>query len=153
MMWNLKPDERLHEWKEFREKINGLDLELAVKETNHLWSYAPFVNHYLDSLNVSEWPDPWTLLHENYYCDLAKALGMLYTLYLSSHYGKGIIDLELRTYKNPIDQDVYNCLWVNKGKYILNLEFDTVVNKTQVDENLILQNSYTVQDLQLNLYK
>lgn len=151
-MWNLKPDERLHEWKEFREKIGQLPIESAIRDTVHLWSYAPYVNHYLDGLNITEWPDPWTLLHENYYCDLAKTLGMLYTLYLSSHYEKDITQLEIKVYKNPTNGDVFNTLWVNEGKYILNLDFDTVVNKTQVDENLVLQYQYTVQDLQLNLY-
>lgn len=151
-MWNLKPDERLHEWKEFREKIGQLPIESAIQDTVHLWSYAPYVNHYLDGLNITEWPDPWTLLHENYYCDLAKTLGMLYTLYLSSHYEKDITHLEIKIYKNPTNGDVFNTLWVNEGKYILNLDFDTVVNKTQVEEILVLQYQYTVQDLKLNLY-
>ena len=109
-MWNLKPDERLHEWKEFREKIGNLTVDEAIRETIHLWSYAPFVNHYLDGLAIEEWPDPWTLLHENYYCDLAKTLGMLYTLYLSTHYGKDIAQLEIQVYKNPTNGDVFNTL-------------------------------------------
>ena len=151
-MWNLTPTERLHEWKEFRSKIGLVSVEEALQETCHLWSYAPYVAHYLDSLEISKWPDPWMLLHENYYCDLAKSLGMLYTLYLSHHYGNEITDLELRVYKNPINQDVYNTVWINQGKYILNFNFDTVVNKTQLQENLILKNSYSVQDLQLDVY-
>ena len=107
-MWNHTPTERLHEWKEFRNKISLASVDEAVQETSHLWSYAPYVAHYLDSIELSEWPDPWMLIHENYYCDLAKSLGMLYTLYLSHHYGKEITDLELRVYKNPINQEVYN---------------------------------------------
>jgi hypothetical protein len=151
-MWNHTPTERLHEWKEFRNKISLASVEEAVQETSHLWSYAPYVAHYLDSIELSKWPDPWMLLHENYYCDLAKSLGMLYTLYLCHHYGKEIVDLELRVYKNPINQDVYNTVWINKGKYILNFNFDTVVNKTQLEENLILKDSYSVADLQLDVY-
>jgi hypothetical protein len=151
-MWNHKPSDRLHEWKEFRENIGILGIDEAVSKTSHLWSYAPYVNHYLDADTTAEWPDPWTLLHENYYCDLAKALGMLYTLYLSPHYGNDIKSLEIRIYKNPTNTDVFNTVWIDDGKYILNLEFDTVVNKTQVNENLILLHCYAVEDLQLNLY-
>ena len=151
-MWNHGPSIRLHEWKEFRSQIGKLPIDEAIKQTNHLWSYAPYVNHYLDPESTDNWPDPWILLYENYYCDLAKTLGMLYTLYLSSHYGNEITDLKIQIYKNPINQDMHNTVWVNGGKYILNLEFDTVVNKTQVSENLILKHCYSVQDLQLNLY-
>jgi hypothetical protein len=151
-MWNLNPSERLHEWKEFRERINDTDLDYAVQQTNHLWCYAPYVAYYLDVDQIETWPDPWTLLHENYYCDLAKSLGMLYTLYLCRHYKNGIDDLQLRVYKNPTNQDVLNTVWVNEGKYILNLEFDTVVNKTLISENLLLTHCYSVEDLQLNLY-
>jgi len=151
-MWNHKPTDRLHEWKEFRKKISQSELELAIKETSHLWSYAPYVAHYLDPDQIESWPDPWTLLHENYYCDLAKTLGMLYTLYLSRHHGDGIQDLELRVYKNQINQDIHNTLWINQGKYILNFVFDEIVNKTHIEENLTLQYRYSIQDLKLDLY-
>lgn len=151
-MWLLDPNERLHDWKEFRKNIGEVDVEQAVKDTCHLWSYAPFVNYYLSADNTSEWPDPWTLLYENYYCDIAKTLGMLYTLYLSSHYGKNIADLEIKIFKDKDNKDVFNTLWVDQGKYILNFVYDTVVNKTLFDENLILMHRYSVKDLELDLY-
>ena len=151
-MWNNKPEERLHEWKEFREKIGQDNIDSALKETSHLWSYAPYVAHYLDSVDLDKWPDPWTLLHENHYCDLAKCLGMLYTLYLSSHFGKEIENLEIRVYKNPINQDVFNTVWVNNGKYILNFIFNEIVNKTQIDKKFVLQSRYSIEDLALDLY-
>lgn len=151
-MWNNKPDERLHEWKAFREKIGQQDINSALKETSQLWSYAPYVAHYLDSVDLEKWPDPWTLLHENHYCDLAKCLGMLYTLYLSSHFGKEIENLEIRVYKNPINQDVFNTVWVNDGKYILNFIFNEIVNKTQIDKKFVLQSRYSTKDLALDLY-
>jgi hypothetical protein len=151
-MWNLKPEERLHEWRCFRTKLGDLSVDLALKETCHLWSYAPYVTHYLLPDLKDEWPDPWTLVHENMYCDLAKALGMLYTVYLSPHYNHGITNPEIRIYKDIENHDVYNVVWTNRGKYILNLMFDTVVNKTSITENLVLKYKYTVEDLNLNLY-
>ena len=151
-MWNLPPSDRLRDWKEFRTQLSSLTLEEALTKTNHLWSYAPYVAHYLDPNLKEQFPDPWTLLHENYYCDLAKALGMLYTLYLCDHYSNSIKELELKIYKNPTNQDIFNTVWINEGKYILNLEFNTIVNNTLVDKNLILTHSFTIEDLQLNLY-
>lgn len=151
-MWNLKPHERLHEWKTFRDNIGQKSIDQAVAETGHLWSYAPYVTHYLTTESVSEWPDPWTLLHENYYCDLAKALGMFYTLALSSHMHQTIHSIEIKIYKDIKTHDILNTVWINQGKYILNLVFNTVVNKTQVDKNCILKYSYSNTDLRLDSY-
>lgn len=150
-MWNLKPEERLREWRGFRLNIGQKPLESALEDTSRLWSYAPYVTHYLSADLTEEWPDPWTLVHENYYCDLAKALGMFYTLYLSDHYNKTIDNLEIRIYKNQSTHDVLHTVWINRGKYILNLIFDTVVNKNLVDENFTLKYKYNVNDLGLDL--
>lgn len=151
-MWNLTPDERLREWRQFRIDIGKDTVESAMQRVAHLWSYAPYVTHYLVADLVTDWPDPWTLVHENTYCDLAKTLGMFYTLYLCDHYRSSIRDLEIRIYKNTDTHDVVNLVWANRGKYILNLVFDTVVNKTSVDENYVLQHRYTVENLKLDLY-
>ena len=148
-MWNLKPTERLHEWKEFRKKISELDLDVAVFETCHLWSYAHYVTHYLDPDLINEWPDPWTLVDENYYCDLAKTVGMLYTLYLCEHYNNGITNLEIKIYKNTGNQDIINTVWVNEGKYILNLIDGEVVNIKQFDKTLKLKKQFSEAQLQL----
>jgi hypothetical protein len=151
-MWNLKPEERLREWLSFRKKISSLDLDTAIAETVRLWSFAPYVTHYLAADLFDEWPDPWTLVHENMYCDLAKSLGMFYTLYLSDHYQRTITDLELGIYKNTLTHDVVNTVWVNGGKYILNLEFNTIVNKTSIDKTFVQRHRYTVENLKLNLH-
>jgi hypothetical protein len=84
-MWNLLPSERLRYWHDFRKKISKLEKDDAIKETHHLWCYAPYVTNYLTTDQIDTWPDPWELISDNYYCDLAKALAMSYTLYLTDH--------------------------------------------------------------------
>lgn len=148
-MWNLRSDQRLTEWKRFRDSLSDVDLETAVKSTSHLWSYAPFVGHYLDPSDMTEWPDPWQLLDENYYCDLAKALGMLYTLSLSAH-GENI-DLELRIGKDKNNTDI-NLVFIDQGKYVINYWHDEIVNKQQVDLGVQFKYSYTAEDLKLHTY-
>jgi hypothetical protein len=151
-MWNLRPDERLHQWRSFRLELGQTDLETAVNQTQHLWSYAPYVTHYLVDDLIQEWPDPWCLIHDNYYCDLARALGMLYTLRLCPHWPNNISSLEIRIYKDQNTHDILRTVWINQGKYILNLIYDTVVNKTSIAENLVLKHRYTEQDLNLEQY-
>lgn len=149
-MWTLKPAERLNAWRDFRVGISQQSFDEALKNTVHLWSYAPFVNYYLNPDKPEEWPDPWTILHENYYCDVAKALGMLYTIQFSTH-GQNL-EQELRIYYHEIERVYYNLVWINQGKYVLNLSYDEVVNKTHIDKNMKLKHRYTTSDLKIEQY-
>jgi len=149
-MWNLNPAQRLGEWKKFRENLSEQTLEQAIQATAHLWSYAPFVNYYLDPANTKDWPDPWLLLDENYYCDIAKSLGMLYTLALSSH-GKNI-DLELRIVKDK-DGTSSHVVYIDQGKYVINYWHDEVVNNKQVEtDGNTVKFCYTAEQLNIDKY-
>lgn len=126
-----------------------MSLDEAVKATTHLWSYAPFVGYYLDPATPNEWPNPWQLLDENYYCDLAKALGMLYTISLTSH-GKNI-DLQLQVV-HDMNNNYSHLVLIDQGKYVINYWHDEVVNKAQVDDELQLKYSYSADELKLHLF-
>ena len=141
------PYDRLRLWQDFRHRISTLTLEEAVKATEHLWSYAPYQKYYLTLDEVKNWPGPWELVFENYYCNLAICLGMLYTLYLSEHKPQ----LEIRVYIDPDSMAQYNLLFVEQGKYVLNMEHDAVLNKTQVDSSLKLKKTISIEDLGLEL--
>lgn len=141
------PYDRLRLWQDFRHQISAMTVEEAVKATEHLWSYAPYQKYYLTLDEVKNWPGPWELVFENYYCNLAICLGMLYTLYLSEHKPQ----LEIRVYIDPDSMAQYNLLFVEQGKYVLNMEHDTVVNKAHVDKTLKLKKTISIMDLGLEL--
>ena len=145
-MWNLLPHERLRTWQEFRNRISELPPEQALTELEHLWSYAPYVKNYLHYDLVNEFPGPWELIYDNYYCNLAKALGILYTLYLSGH----DVKIEIRVYIDESTMEQYNLVYVDDGKYVLNLVHDEVVNSTQVPNNLKLKKIITSTELGLD---
>ena len=148
-MWNLLPHERLRSWQEFRNRISELPIANALNEIEHLWSYAPYVNHYLHYDLVEEFPGPWELIYDNHYCNLAKALGIMYTLYLSKH----DVEIEIRVYIDPVSMEQYNLVYVDKGKYVLNLVHDEVVNSTQVPKEIKLKKIITSKELALeNLF-
>lgn len=139
----------LKDWKALRKKLADLSLEEAIKATTHYWSYAPFVSHYLEPDKPQDWPNPWQLLDDNYFCDLAKALGMFYTLGLSAH--GSVIDLEIRIYVDQ-NKNYSHLVWIDQGKYVINYWHDEVVNNTQLDEELTLKYRYTAADLNLHTY-
>lgn len=148
--WNLRVNDRLIAWKDFRHTVDTLPLDQALDAINQLWSRAPFVNYYLAPDNPGTWPDPWTLLAENYYCDLAKALGILYTIYFTGHKN---IALELRVYYDYKTKERYNVVFVDQGKYIINYWPYEIVNTKQLEETeLTLLYQYSSTDLALEKY-
>lgn len=148
--WNLRVNDRLSQWKDFRHQISDQSLNDAVEQTNQLWSTAPFANFYLEASDPDSWPDPWTLLAENYYCDIAKSLGMLYTIYFTSHKS---VPIELRTYYEYKDKSRHTVVWIDGGKYILNYYPFVIVNKEEIQEHkLDLLYQYSSEDLHLTKY-
>ena len=149
-MWKLDASERIARWRDFRNSIENLPLDEALYQTMQFWNSAPFTPYYLDPLSLENWPDPWTLIYENYYCDVAKVLGIVYTIVLTEH--KKNLDIEIRVYKDPNTRHEYNLAWINQGKYIVNLIDNEIVNNTQFDKNLKLVKSYTATELQIEKY-
>ena len=148
--WNLRINDRLTQWKDFRHDLDRLPLELAVVELNNMWSTAPMINYYLDPSEPNTWPDPWTLLAENYYCNVAKALGILYTIYFTSHKN---VNFELRVYYDYKDKERYTVAWLDQGKYILNYWPYEIVNTKLIEEKeLQLLYQYSSTDLALEKY-
>lgn len=147
-MFKLSADERLHRWRAFRKQLDTLTLDEAVAATNELWSHCPFSPYYLDATDPKSWPDPWTLLTENWYCDVAKALGMLYTIKYTKHNPA----VEFRIYHAPATNYDYHLAWIDDGKYVLNLEDNEVVNKTLIDKEWKLKQSFLEADLKLDNY-
>lgn len=147
-MFRLPAASRLEVWKKFRHSLNALSIEDALQSTVTFWERCPFTPHYLDSDNISTWPDPWTLIYENYYCDLAKALGIVYTLHLTEHQSN--FEFEIRRYKDTSSGLIYNLVYLNAGKYVLNLIDGEVVNNTSIDKKLKLIRSWSSE---LNLHQ
>lgn len=115
-------EHRLRDWKQLRTNIKSLTLDQQCIEIDKWWQAVPFVNHHLSWTDSNNWPDPWTLLSENTYCSLTKAVGMCYTLLLND-----INSIELVLAKDEQCEEHYLVL-VNKSKYILNYHPNTVIS-------------------------
>lgn len=149
-MFQLKTEDRLRSWREFRYSIGDLNLEQALSRTVELWSNAPFTPYHLEINSPENWPDPWTLIEENVYCDIAKCLGIMYTILLTEH--KKDLSVEFRWYQDVETGYEYNLSWLNDGKYIANLIDGDIINIKQFDESLKLERIYTADELKLKNY-
>lgn len=83
-MFDLYGTERLTEWKRFRDSLEHS--ETPFDDVLNLWSRAPFVEPFLDPRNPAEWPDPWHLVLDGRFDDLALVLGIMYTLKLTQRF-------------------------------------------------------------------
>ena len=83
-MFDLHGNEKLIEWKKFRDHLETS--ETPFMDLANLWSRAPFVGRYLDPNLPSTWPDPWKLILDGTFDDLAISLGMLYTIKLTQRF-------------------------------------------------------------------
>lgn len=149
-MFRLNLNDRLDRWKSFRHSLNSFSIPRAIDLTNQLWAACPFTPHYLDPQDPDRWPDPWTLLAENYYCDLAKVLGIIYTLHLCDH--GNALNPEIRIYTHTSTGYTFNIAYLCGGKYVLNLSEGEIVNKEHISQDYILNQRYTATDLRLEQY-
>lgn len=149
-MFKSSTSERLFRWKEFRRSLDSMNVDDAVQHTNVFWQSCPYTPYYLDYDKIENWPDPWQLIEENYYCDLAKTLGIVYTLSLTKHFA--ILKPELHVYIQQPNRYYYHIAYFSDGKYVLNLIPDEVVNKEHINQNLRLKYRFTATDLKLEQY-
>ena len=123
-MWLNTFAQRLDSWNNLRDRCQTLPAEQALESINSWWFDVPWRPYYLHWDEQSNWPDPWQLLNDNHYCDLARALGILYTITLLDR-----TDLSDATLILTDQGD--NLVQVAKSKYILNWDQDTIVNTIQ----------------------
>ena len=143
MWFNESEDHRIVSWRKWRESLNCLPEEQILQQVAKTWSCVPTVMHLLAPDQVDSWPNPWLLITDNYYCDVAINLGIFYTLALIE--GVKFDDLKIKIYQ---DQNGWiNLSSVNQGKYVLNYSHGKIVNMSQVEKTskekrLLYQYSY-----------
>jgi hypothetical protein len=120
-MWHKDFANRLGAWAELRSQVQSMPLEQALQTINTWWYQAPWTGYYLHWDDMLTWPDPWQLLSDNIYCDVARGLGILYTLTLLDHTDLTSIELILT-------EDNRNLVLVNQEKYTLNWDATIIVN-------------------------
>jgi hypothetical protein len=131
-MWPQTFDARLASWTCLREQCQNLPVDTALSRINAWWFDAPWRPYYLHWDDQTAWPDPWQLLSDNEYCEVARGLGILYTITLLDRADMAPAHLVLT-------DSGRNLVLVAKEKYILNWDASTIVNTNQAG---IIQQQY-----------
>ena len=123
-MWPRTFAERLESWQSLRHSTVSSDIGTALAKINLWWFATPWSAYHLHWDDRADWPDPWQLLSDNHYCDLARGLGILYTITLLDR-------ADLTSAELVLTEEGDNLVLVEKLKYILNWDKDTIVNTIQ----------------------
>jgi len=118
---------RLQEWRDLRERVVTLPISSVCVEIDRWWQQAPLINHHLHWQDQANWSDPWTMLSENLYCPLTRAVGMCYTILMTT-----TVHMELVHARDRQSEDHYLVL-VDDAKYIMNWWPNSVLS-TRLDE-------------------
>lgn len=137
-MWPDTNELRLRQWHDLRRQAQQQELAAAMSSINNWWWQVPTVNHYLHWDDHPIWPGPWDLLADDHWCELARALGMLYTLMLVPRNDISGLDI--------VYSRGHNLVQVNDGKYILNWAPGQLLNIGS--ENLAITKKISSSQLQ-----
>ena len=119
-MWAHTFPERLTAWAQLRTQAAVLPPARALAAINSWWFQTPWRPYHLHWDDQESWPDPWQLLDDNVYCGLARGLGIMYTITM--------LDRSELQDAVMFESGCDNLVLVDKSKYILNWDADTVVN-------------------------
>lgn len=120
--FQLSFPELLSEWSNLRKRIKSLPVQQQCIAIDDWWQQAPLINHHLHWQDEQNWPDPWSLLSENTYCTLTRAVGMCYTLLMND-----ITDVELM-FARDMNAEEHYLVIVDKPKYVMNWWPSTVIS-------------------------
>lgn len=102
-MFNVYDTERLIEWKKLRDSLETS--QTPFDDLMQLWRSAPFVNPFLNPNDPKSWPDPWRLILDGKFDNLAICLGMLYTVKLTQRFMASTFEIHMSI--NEKDTDYY----------------------------------------------
>lgn len=95
-------------------------MDQITTNVDQWWQRSPWRPYYLHWDDRQDWPNPWQLLADNEYCDVARALGILYTIKL--------LDRQDCSDATMVAAETGNLVLVQGGKYVMNWKGLQIVN-------------------------
>lgn len=118
----MNSQDRLADWKNFRQSIAELSDIDKFKKVVEYWSQAPLEKIAYDIEDVENIPTPWEMMDANDWCRNSIAIGMEFTLRLS---GVDKNRMELRMIIDPSISDMMLALIID-NRYILNYDWGNI---------------------------
>lgn len=141
MNWNnLRGEERLSLWKNFRDSLTEKPLDQILKLVADFFKSFPYATRSIDYYSPQDWPTPWEILYYGLFCTSSISLLMYYTLVLADVKS----DLELLLVEDK--KDVFMILLVDK-KFVLNYELGMISMYSSIKTELRVIKTYTQEQI------
>lgn len=114
--------DRLNSWRDLRVSSSVLSTQDACIAIDRWWQQAPLINNHIHWNDTDQWSDPWTLLSENTYCRLTRALGICYTVLMAV---TDSVELVIAT---DTQCEEHFLVLVDNAKYTLNYYPNSVIS-------------------------
>jgi len=138
MIWNSIPnEERLRLWKNLREDIKDLPLDIQLERVAKFCSTIPFGSRTLDYYDPTNWPTPWEILFHGSFCTSSISLLIFYTFVLLSVSSA----LELMLVEDE-SGGIY-LLPIVDNHYVLNHHLGQISKYPEVKDSLRVLQKYT----------
>ena len=136
-MFKKSTDERLSEWKAFREALNNSDD--PFNQVAEFWGEAPTIpfNHHIDQYNPRSWPTPWEIIVDNKYDDFTLGVMIGYTLKLTEKFANSKI--EVRTMVDESRTKLYNLVYID-DEMVLNYNKWKSIKAQEIPDSFLLEN-------------
>lgn len=128
-MFDLYDNHRLTHWKKFRDSLENS--QTPFDDVCDFWSKAPFVSQYLDCDKPETWPDPWHLVIDGKFDDLAICLGMFYTLKLTQRF----MDAKYEIHKSMLSDDQKKFFLIVNRLVVLNFDYGVPIEYSKLEKN------------------
>jgi hypothetical protein len=140
LIWPTTFESRLASWNQLRHQVVNLPVETALETINAWWFRAPWHAYHLHWDDQPNWPDPWQLLSDNMFCEVARGLGILYTITLLDR-------ADMTSAELVLTKDDLNLVLFDNSKYILNWDKAIIVNTSHANEikKILHQSQVTLQ--------
>lgn len=140
-MFDLKYEDRLKSWKNFRD---SLETSLTpIQDVIDFYNDAPIVSIQIDPYDQKAWPDPWTLVHENMYCDFALILGKAYTLQLTERFSRHRFEIHI-----CIDREKSEQMYLlHLDNTVIGFDRSKPTKSSSLPKHLVIDNKYQLLPL------
>jgi hypothetical protein len=136
-------ESRLQSWADLRTRLWQDSISTALQSLNSWWfeiAWCPYLLHWDDQ---SSWPDPWELLEQQALCDVARGLGIMYTIAMLDR--KYLGDFVL------FEETEHNLVLVRSEKYILNYSSNDILNTSLEIGKTKKRRSQTLADIKTRI--
>ena len=147
MWFQQKREDRILHWRDWRKSLSGKDKHKVLQEIAKTWAQVPTGSQIIAQDSFDDWPNPWQLISDNYYCDLSVALGMCYSILLLDDYQDLYEDVSLNIYKQ--NNNWVNLPIIDREKYVLNWNIGEIVNIEHVAKKQNLQQIFSYSNIDL----